>query len=48
MQLNLKKRGVTVLPPATPSNRLTMQGNKTVGQLSAQQLEGIFVESLIC
>ncbi|RRB03841.1 threonine aldolase family protein [Larkinella rosea] len=43
---HLKKRGVTVLPPATASNRLVMQVNETVNRLSAQQLEGIFVESL--
>ena len=42
----LKKRGVTVFPPAAPSNRLVMQVNETVGRLSAQQLEQLFVESL--
>lgn len=42
----LKKRGVTVFPPASPTNRLMMQVNETAGRLSAQQLEQIFVESL--
>ncbi len=42
----LKKRGVAVFPPPNPTNRLVMQVNETVGRLSAQQLEQIFVDSL--
>ncbi len=42
----LKKRGVTVFSPPNPTNRQVMQVNETVGRLSAQQLEQIFVDSL--